>query len=282
MRARYKLLIIILLMLALPNLGWLSMVVVAVPDLAWFAGEKPAGNPVEETVQSVKDGNGIEFILIMPGGFQMGTPFGADVNDDELPRHAVTISRAFYLGKYEVTQAQWEAVMGDNPSAFQGADRPVESVSWHDVQAFIGKLNDKAGARLYRLPSEAEWEYAARAGTETVRYWGNGAEEMEQYAWYGNNAGKKSHPVGQLKPNPWGLYDMLGNVWEWCDDWYGTKVYADPATTDPRGPAEGVGRVLRGGGWNGYASHIRAAYRFDLNPAFRRRNLGLRLLMEVQ
>ncbi len=170
--------------------------------------------------------------------------------------------------------------MGSNPSEFKGADRPVESVSWQEVQTFIGKLNDKAGALIYRLPTEAEWEYAARAGAETVRYWGDGVEGMEQYAWYGENAGKKSHPVGQLKPNGWGLYDIVGNVWEWCQDWYSGTYYQNSPATDPQGPVEGAGRVMRGGGWNGYASHIRVAYRFELNPAHRRRNLGVRLLME--
>ena len=255
------------------------MVMMAVPEWAFFSKGKPAAPLAVESVPSVKDANGIEFVWIPPGRFKMGTPFGADVNQDEMPQHMVTISRPFYLGRYEVTQAQWEGLMGNNPSEFKGADRPVESVSWEEVQLFLSKLNGKVGAEIYRLPTEAEWEYAARAGTETVRYWGDGSEEMDQYAWYGDNAGKRSHPVGQLKPNGWGLYDMLGNVWEWCQDWYGTS-YADLPVSDPQGPAEGSGRVIRGGGWNGYASHLRAAYRFELNPAHRRRNLGVRLLME--
>ncbi|MEO5340484.1 MAG: formylglycine-generating enzyme family protein [Magnetococcus sp. MYC-9] len=280
MRTRHKVLLILLLMLVLPNLLYLFMFATNVPGFSFFAKGKQVDAPPTDATSSFKDDHGIEFVWIAPGRFMMGTSFAADVNDDEMPRHPVTISQGFYLGKYEVTQAQWQAVMENDPSEFKGADRPVENVSWEEVQSFIGKLNDKAGARRYRLPTEAEWEYAARAGTETTRYWGDGDGEMEQYAWFAGNSGKKSRPVGQLKPNGWGLHDMLGNVWEWCQDWYGKKVYAEQAVADPQGPSEGAGRVLRGGGWNGYASHIRAAYRFELNPGHRRRNLGFRLRME--
>ncbi|MBF0461068.1 MAG: formylglycine-generating enzyme family protein [Magnetococcales bacterium] len=280
MKTRHKVLITLLFLLILPNLGYFSMVVVAVPDFGWFTKGKAVSAPVADAVPSVKDANGIEFVLIPAGRFQMGTPFGADVSEDEIPQHWVTISQPFYLGRYEVTQAQWESIMGSNPSEFKGADRPVDSVSWDETQIFIGKLNEKAGGAVYRLPTEAEWEYAVRAGTETTRYWGDGAEGMDQYAWYGDNAGKKSHPVGQLKPNAWGLYDMLGNVWEWCQDRYSNKTYTKDPVTDPQGPVEGAGRVMRGGGWNGYAGHLRAAYRFELDPGYRRRNLGLRLRME--
>ncbi|MBF0115157.1 MAG: formylglycine-generating enzyme family protein [Magnetococcales bacterium] len=256
------------------------MLLVAVPGFTLFNTGKQANGAGTTDIPSIRDANGMEFILIPAGRFLMGTPFAADVNGDEMPQHEVTISRPFYLGRYEVTQAEWEAVMRDNPSAFKGMDRPVDSVSWEEVQAFIDKLNERAGAVVYRLPSEAEWEYAARAGSTTGRYWGDDGAEMERHAWYADNSGKRSHPVGQLRPNAWGLYDMLGNVWEWCQDWYSPKSYAAEERIDPQGPSEGGGRVLRGGGWNGYASHIRSAYRFELNPAHRRRNLGVRLVME--
>ncbi|MBF0185500.1 MAG: formylglycine-generating enzyme family protein [Magnetococcales bacterium] len=282
MRPSYKLLLILLLMLALPNLGYFSMLLVAVPDLSLFRSGKQVATQTNQEIPAIRDANGMEFILIPAGRFLMGTPFAADVSEDEMPQHEVIISRPFYLGRYEVKQAEWEAVMRSNPSEFKGADRPVESVSWEEVREFIGKLNERAATDLYRLPSEAEWEYAARAGTTTSRYWGDGNEALEQHAWFAGNAGKRSRPVGQLQANPWGLYDMLGNVWEWCQDWYSPKSYSNGTVTDPRGPSDGASRVLRGGGWNNYASHIRAAYRFELNPAHRRRNLGLRLVMEAR
>ncbi|MBF0401761.1 MAG: formylglycine-generating enzyme family protein [Magnetococcales bacterium] len=280
MQMRYKILLVLLLMLLLPNLSFFSLFAVTVPNFSFFSTGKQAEVPAKDSVPSVKDANGMEFVRIEPGKFVMGTAFGLDVSADEMPQHEVTISRSFYLGRYEVTQAQWEAVMGSNPSEFSGADHPVENVSWEEVQRFIGKLNDKAGGKRYRLPTEAEWEYAARAGTTTSRYWGEAVDTMERYAWYTENAGKRTRAVGQLQPNGWGLYDMLGNVWEWCQDWYGSKSYADGPVVDPQGPSEGSGRVLRGGSWSNYASFIRSAHRFELNPTYRRRNLGLRLLME--
>ena len=156
--------------------------------------------------------------------------------------------------------------MGNNPSRFTGnSNRPVESVSWDDVQAFIEKLNAKEGGAMYRLPTEAEWEYAARAGSITAYSFGDDAKQLGEYAWYGDNSKGETHPVGQLKPNAWGLYDMHGNVWEWVQDWYGK--YAAEAVMDPQGPSAGSARVGRGGGWSAGARFCRSAYRSSPPPA---------------
>ena len=147
-----------------------------------------------------------------------------------------------------MTQGQWQAVMGSNPSQFTGdPNRPVENVSWDDVQEFIRRLNAREGGATYRLPTEAEWEYAARAGTTTRWSFGDDASQLGRYAWHDGNAGGQTHPVGQLQPNPWGLYDMHGNVWEWVQDWYGK--YASGTAVDPAGPSSGSYHVFRGGGW---------------------------------
>ena len=195
--------------------------------------------------------------------------------------HEVRISKPFYLGKYEVTQKEWQAVMGSNPSRFTGdANLPVESVSWQDVQAFIQKLNAKEGGTRYRMPTEAEWEYAARAGTTTTYSFGNNEGQLGEHAWYAANAGSKMHPVGQKKPNAWGLHDMHGNVWEWVQDWYGP--YVAGTVTDPQGPSSGAGRVHRGGGWNAGAGFCRAAIRGGVAPGYRYDGRGFRLLRTAE
>jgi formylglycine-generating enzyme required for sulfatase activity len=217
---------------------------------------------------------GMTFVRIPAGEFRMGS---TDGYDDERPVHTVRISQLFYLGIYAVTQGQWEAVMGNNPSRFTGdPNRPVEQVSWEDVQEFIGRLNAREGRTLYRLPTEAEWEYAARAGSTTAYCFGDDSRRLGEYAWYDENAGGQTHPVGTRQPNAWGLYDMHGNVWEWVQDWYGT--YAAEPVTDPQGPASGSGRVARGGGWGGDAGHCRSAFRGYGAPGYRDGYLGFRLL----
>ena len=165
----------------------------------------------------------------------------------------MTITKPFYLGKYEVTQEQWEAVMGSNPSNFKGPKNPVEQVSWDDCQEFLDKLNAKAGGQggKFVLPTEAQWEYACRAGSTGKFCFGDDEKQLGEYAWYDENSDSKTHPVGEKKPNAWGLYDMHGNVWEWCQDWYG--AYGAEAVDDPSGPTTGSGRVFRGGGWNNAA-----------------------------
>ncbi len=229
--------------------------------------------------KTITNNIGMEFVLIRPDTFAMGSPDSdQDADHDEKPTHEVTISQPFYLGRYEVTQAQWQAVMGNNPSKFKGNDRPVENVSWDDVQQFIQKLNEKekqASGTLYRLPTEAEWEYAARAGTTTRYSFGDEASQLGDYAWYGKNAGNTTHPVGQKKPNPWGLHDMHGNVWEWVQDWHGD--YPPESVTDPTGPATGVLRVLRGGSWISNGQDVRSANRNRNDPGNRNDGIGFRL-----
>ncbi len=216
--------------------------------------------------------SGMEFVWVPPGEFRMGST-SRKADDDERPRMRVRISRGFFLGKYEVTQGQWEAVMWSNPSYFKqcGPDCPVDTVSWNDVQKFIARLNAVVGEERYRLPTEAEWEYAARAGTGGDRY-GN----LDETAWYAANSGRSPHPVGGKAPNAWGLYDMLGNVWEWTQDWYGN--YPGGSLTDPRGPGSGSSRVYRGGSWLLYARFCRASDRLRDSPGSRSLSLGFRLL----
>jgi formylglycine-generating enzyme required for sulfatase activity len=219
---------------------------------------------------------GMEFALIPAGEFMMGSPDAdKEAFKGEKPQHRVTISKPFYLGKYMVTQAQWEAVMGNNPSKFNGLNNPVENVSWDDVQEFIKKLNQKEGGNKYRLPTEAEWEYAARAGMTSTYSFGDDAGALGRYAWYKGNSGETTHPVGGKEPNAWGLYDMHGNVWEWVQDWYGG--YAGSSATDPRGPSSGSFRVLRGGSWGSDAGGCRSARRSCDTPGGRDLTLGFRL-----
>ncbi len=222
---------------------------------------------------------GMEFVLIPAGRFTMGSPqHEAGRFSNEGPQHEVEISRAFYMGKYEVTQGQWRAVMGNNPSRFQscGDDCPVEQVSWDDAQEFIRTLNAKEGEEKYRLPTEAEWEYACRAGSRSAYAFGGDAGRLGEYAWYGGNCGQKTHPVGQKGPNVWGLYDMHGNVWEWCQDWYGK--YASGFATDPAGPGGGAGRAYRGGSCARAPRNLRCANRNNNPPGNRNNNIGFRLI----
>ena len=216
--------------------------------------------------------DGMEFVWIPADEFRMGST-SSEADNDEQPVTRVRISRGFWLGKYEVTQSEWESVMGSNPAYFSdcGGDCPVEQVSWEDVQDFIGRLNARAGREEYRLPTEAEWEYAARAGTTGDRYGSLGS-----IAWWDGNSGDRTHPVGRKSANGWGLHDMLGNVWEWVQDWYGR--YSGGTVTDPRGPRSGSNRVIRGGSWNDDAGDVRAPLRINARPGYRLYDLGFRLL----
>jgi formylglycine-generating enzyme required for sulfatase activity len=198
----------------------------------------------------------IELVRIPPGSFMMGSTNG---QADEKPVHQVTINYSFYMGKYEVTQAQWQSVMGNNPSNFKdcGGNCPVEQVSWDDAQSFIQRLNGMNDGYTYRLPTEAEWEYACRAGT-TGDYAGN----LSDMAWYSENSGSKTHTVGGKQPNAWGLADMHGNVWEWCQDWYHETYHGAPTDGSAwLSGGEQKYRVLRGGSWSYDASDARSAYR---------------------
>jgi len=209
-----------------------------------------------------------EMVRISGGTFIMGSE-SSEAYNDEKPIHRVTLD-GFWIGKYEVTQAEWVKVMGSNPSSFKGNDwLPVENVSWNDVQAYIQKLNAATG-KHYRLPTEAEWECACRAGTTGDRY---GA--LASIAWYDDNSGGRTHPVGEKGPNAFGLYDMLGNVWEWCADWYGS--YWAGSVTNPHGPSTGASRVVRGGSWFYFARVARASFRIIYDPSGRFGYLGFRL-----
>ena len=230
---------------------------------------------ISATGKTYTNSIGMEFVLIPSGTFKMGSSNG---ESDEKPIHSVTISEAFYMGKYEVTQKEWKAVMGDNPSRFKGDKLPVEQVSWNDIQEFIKKLNQKEGGTKYRLPTEAEWEYAARAGSNSKWSFGDNESQLGDYAWYGSNSNSQTHPVGQKKPNKYGLYDVHGNVWEWVQDWYDSNYYSSSPKTDSKGPSSGSYRVIRGGGWDSYAEITRSANRGYDNPEGGSYNIGFRLV----
>jgi formylglycine-generating enzyme required for sulfatase activity len=214
-----------------------------------------------------------QMVFVQGGSFMMGSNEGSDV---EKPVHKVTLSD-FYIGKFQVTQAQWKAIMGDNPSAFIGDDHLVEKVSWNDVQEFIKKLNEKTGQK-YRLPTEAEWEYAALGGQKSRGFKYAGSDNLNEVAWYDENSGSKTHPVGQKKPNELGLYDMSGNVYEWCADWYGSDYYKNSPKNNPTGPVNGSSRVMRGGSWYSRADRCRVSSRGSCTPDFRCYFIGFRLL----
>ncbi len=215
----------------------------------------------------------LEVVLIPAGDFMMGSPESDKrAFDIEQPQHKVRITKPYYMGKYLVTQEQWQAVMGDNPSMFTGPKNPVERVSWDDCQAFLVKLNERPGKGRFQLPTEAQWEYACRAGSTTRYFFGDDESVLGEYAWYGANSRDKAHPVGEKKSNPWGLYDVYGNVGEWCQDWYDENYYAGSPMDDPTGPTTGSDRVKRGGSWGTkVAAGYRSAFRNGDSPEARRR-----------
>ena len=227
----------------------------------------------KETTLDLGGGVTLELVLIPAGSFMMG-------DDVTKPVHKVRITKPFYLGKYEVTQEQWEAVMGNNPSKFKGPKNPVEQVSWDDCQKFFNKLNAKSGGQggKFVLPTEAQWEYACRAGSAGKFCFGDDEKQLGEYAWYGENSDGKTHAVGGKKPNTFGLHDMHGNVWEWCQDWYG--AYGAEAVDDPSGPTTGSGRVIRGGCWISGGSGCRSAFRY-FEPGVRIGSLGFRVSRTV-
>ncbi|MDO5342000.1 MAG: SUMF1/EgtB/PvdO family nonheme iron enzyme [Bacteroidia bacterium] len=223
--------------------------------------------------------NGVTFemVAVKGGTFTMGATSEqwSDAWDYEKPAHSVTLGD-YYIGKFEVTQELWEAVMGSNPSSFKGSKLPVEKVSWDDCYNFIRKLNQLTG-RNFRLPTEAEWEYAARGGSRSRGYKYSGSNSINVVAWYEDNSGKKPHPVGTKTPNELGIYDMSGNVWEWCQDWEGS--YGSGSQTNPQGPSSGSYRVIRGGGWNTYSFFCRVSHRDGNAPGYRDYYLGFRLVV---
>ena len=232
------------------------------------------GGSVNDGQNKVYTINGVLFkmIAVKGGTFQLGSD---DWYDNEKPVHQVTLSD-YYIGETEVTQELWSAVMGSNPSDFTGnMQRPVEKVSWNDCQTFISKLNRLTG-ETFRLPTEAQWEYAARGGYKSKGYTYSGSNEIDEVAWYGlDPSSSTTHPVKTKAPNELGIYDMTGNVYEWCSDWYGS--YSSAAQTDPTGPSTGSNRVYRGGCWLNFATYCRVAERSFIGPAYSFNGLGLRL-----
>jgi formylglycine-generating enzyme required for sulfatase activity len=239
---------------------------------------------------------GMKMNWIAPGRFVMGSPQGeAGRSDDEGPQREVTISRGFWLGAFAVTQEEWKAVAEEavgeasdlriEPSYFRGTRLPVEQVSWNDCEAWLRELNAMEEGRLpasfeYRLPTEAEWEFACRAGTTTRFHYGNSDEPLAEYAWYSGNSRSQTHPVGEKKANSWGLHDIHGNVWEWCGDWYGPLNGGKGGSViDPTGPVWGTKRVMRGGSFGVAAARCRSAYRVWNEPKYRDYTLGFRVAL---
>ena len=242
----------------------------------------------QEITEELTNSIGMKLVLIPKGTFMMGSPESEEDRDTDELQHEVTLSKDFYLGVTEVTQAQYEKVMGKNPSYFQGVEvqggssqHPVEMVSWEDAVEFCKKLSglpeEKAAGRVYRLPTEAEWEYAFRAGSKTAYSFGESSKSLGDYAWFDGNSNGQTHPVGKKKANAWGLYDMHGNVWEWCSDWYGD--YTKGAVSDPTGAREGALRVDRGGSWNDGAAVCRSADRGRKYPSSRSLDNGFRVAL---
>ncbi len=233
----------------------------------------------QEDTTIYANGVPIEMIYVQHGTFTMGaTPEqGSDAYGDEKPAHSVTLTNDYYMGKYEVTQKLWKAVMWSNPSDFKGDDLPVEYVSWDDIQWFLKKLNQLTG-KNFRLPTEAEWEYAARGGNKSRGYKYSGSNNIDEVAWYDDNSGSKPHAVGTKQANELGIYDMSGNVDEWCQDWYDSSYYSKSPSTNPTGPSSGSDRVYRGGSWNSHASVCRVSFR-SCTPDDRCCLIGFRLAL---
>lgn len=219
----------------------------------------------------------MEFVAIGPGKFMMGcSPEDTAAYSEEKPSHLVEITRPFEIGRYQVTQAQYESVVGGNPSYFPGANLPVEGVNWNDAQEFCAKLTARKDGYIYRLPTEAEWEYAARGGDASPRY-----GSLDLIAWYHDNSQGSTHAVGLKKPNAFGLYDTLGNVWEWVQDVYAEDYYSHSPQQDPAGPAAGDYRVARGGSWRGIArGPARVSSRYVLRAGVRSIVVGFRCARE--
>ena len=250
------------------------------------------GHPVGGSFESVSmDSDILEFevedvsfkmILVEHGSFTMGaTSEQEDPYDDEKPAHKVTLTKDYYMGETQVTQALWKVVMGDNPSEFEGEERPVETVSWDDCKKFIRKLNRKLRSQLhgksFRLPTEAEWEFAARGGNKCCGYQYSGSDDLDEVACYSGNSDSETCDVASFAPNELGIYDMSGNVCEWCHDWYGS--YNRSAQTDPKGPLSGSDRVIRGGSWSLDVESCRLSYRENGSSDDSDNDLGLRLAL---
>ncbi len=239
--------------------------------------ERLRGNDIKFQVRAkITGGTMPNMVLVQGGTFQMGS----NKHDDEKPVHTVTVN-SFYIGKYEVTQKQWKEIMGSNPSYFKDCDNcPVENVSWNDVQEFLKKFNAKTKGN-YRLPTEAEWEFAACGGNKSNGYEYSGSNNAGNVAWYRDNSSKKTHTVGTKQPNELGIYDMSGNVWEWCNDWYGKDYYSTSPANNPQGPNSGTYRVLLGGSWFDNSRYVRSANRNRSNPDYDSKYDGFRFVQDL-
>ncbi len=259
----------------MPNIQFILLVLAA----GWVgcSPTAPTSSPAETDVKAITTPGGVEMVLIPAGEFTMG---GDEGEEDEKPAHLVTLS-AFYIDRYEVTQKEYEAVMGRNPSKHKAPNQPVEQLGWNAAVKYCNTRSLRDGykpcysveplrcdfsADGYRLPTEAEWEYACRAGARAAYSFGDNPASLAQSAWYKSNANQSTHPVGQKLPNAWGLYDMHGNVWEWCNDFYDENYYSTSPGVDPRGPEKGETCVLRGGGWNSSEEYCRASARLGEAP----------------
>jgi formylglycine-generating enzyme required for sulfatase activity len=252
----------------------------SVSDVTTLISWLLSGYTPEQNEDKVFAVNGVTFkmIAVEGGTFMMGATEEqvlAGAQSNEYPAHQVTLS-SFYVSQTEVTQELWQAVMGNNPSYFKGANKPVEQVSWDDCQEFICKLNNLTNAH-FRLLTEAEWEYAARSGKQNQGYKYAGSNILSSVAWYNDNSSSETHPVGQKQPNELGLYDMSGNVCEWCQDWFGN--YSSSSQTNPTGPNSGSNRVNRGGSWSLIAGLCRSSHRNNCTPSYRNSDLGFRLAL---
>jgi len=239
-------------------------------------------NASEEMPETTVNSLGMELVMIPAGSFRMGGDKTLEqAEDHENPIHTVSFSKPLLMGKYAVTQAHWAVVMDNNPSKFEDDLRPVETISWHDAQDFIEALNNREDTKGYRLPTEAEWEYAARAGSESAYAFGSESVRLDEFAWYKKNAQNQTHPVGQLAPNAWGLYDMHGNVHEWCQDWFDRGYYSQSPSQAPGGPAEGLAKSLRGGDWGSDRWYCRCASRSLGSPSRRSNRVGFRIIKDI-
>ena len=240
-----------------------------------------AGIAQEEIALDLGGGVTMKLMLIPAGKFTMGSPLDEPNRvANEGPQHEVTISRPFYMGVYEVTQEQYRAVMGENPSWFQGPARPVDGVSWEQATEFCKRVSQKTG-RTVKLPTEAQWEYACRAGSRTRYSFGDDEKQLADYAHFAQPFDAGTLPVGRKKPNAWGLFDMHGNAWEWCSDWFANS-YPGAPQVDPTGPASGEQRVLRGGGWECSYRYCRSAIRYWGAPTRESIVVGFRVTIELR
>ena len=286
------------------RIAWVAMVMVMAAGGVWGqgttvpaklkvpAGFKAAKGTEAETYTNtgwakeiVNEKVGLEMVFIPAGEFKMGSPAGENYRSSNELQHKVKITKPFYMGKYEVTQGQVMKVMGSNPSHFTKSEKlPVEQVNWVDCQGFVAQLKRAAGNGGFALPTEAQWEYACRAGSETIYFWGPWNNGFAECVWFANTTSEKNtQEVGLKKPNAWGLYDMYGNVWEWCQDWFGENYYKESPEADPKGPATGTERVIRGASWkDGMAVH-RSAKRYSYPPENKAGNsFGMRVVLELK